>query len=808
MTKKKFGRDAWAQHLEAAAPPAPPSDERPAPVSSGAPKIVLELRGFRFMNKENGFMIAYGRAQGDATGLPIQWKGRFNKDMVTVKGSSLSLADINAVGTVVECEGEWVIDPKFGLQFQFTSAREAMPSTVEALLAYLSSGRIKGIGPATAKSMVDTWGMDTLKVLDERPDELLQISGLTQAKVDAIKNEWSKKRALYQLTSFFGLYGIGEVWVPKIVDALGENGLEARVRDNPYILTTVEGIGFATADKMGLALGVARTSPKRASAMLRHLIDEYTTKQGHTACPVDEWLRLASEQLQQPMSSLQEVAQSLINEGAVALRTLPVNKLGLGDPNNPQYTGGNAPEPVACVSLKREFMNERTIATDLRRLKDSLLPLSDMEVMELNKGLAALSEKLDPSQLEGVVGVLQNGVSVLTGGPGTGKTTTLKSVIGIAEHMGWNVTLAAPTGRAAKRMTEAIGRQAGTLHRTLQYNPKDGFKYNRKNPLVGNLFVVDESSMLDNALAASWLKALPKNARVIFVGDIDQLPSVGAGAFLKDVIDSGVAEVFRLTRVHRQAEGSLIAEAAQKVLAGKVPALDGDPWTDDFAWISPPTGLSSFEINEFIQTSIESLVSGFLNKGVKKDDIQILSPQKDGLVGVQGLNHTLRWTLNEKGAPSSAQDEEEPLAVGDRVLVTKNNYDKDIFNGDMGIVKKLEDDGSIQLQMEDGKMVDLEGAERKTLTLGYAITVHKSQGGERPVIIMTCSPSHTFSMNKNLIYTGITRGRNKVVIVGSPKTLNIALRKQEKMYRITGLKEEIKKAFAHPIPPQGAFKRK
>lgn len=799
MSKQKLGRDSWAQHLEHSQPP-PVVEADPVPLQNEeAPKMVVELRSFKFMNKENGFMIAQGKAHSPPVNLPVQWKGRFNPNAMTVKGSSLSLADINAVGTVVECEGDWVLDPKYGLQFQFSSAREAMPSTIEALRKYFSAGRIKGIGPATGNLIVDKWGMDTLKMLDENPDALKEIPGLTETKVEAIKKEWATKRALYHLTSFFGLYGIGEVWIPKIVEALGEKGLEARVRDNPYLLTTVEGIGFATADKMGLSLGIEANSPKRTNAMLRHVLDEYTNKQGHTACPVDEWLRQAGEQLRQSPQELQAVAQNLINEGLVVLRTLPVNTAILRSPNDAQYSG-NAPEPIACVSLKAAFMNERAIATDLRRIKDSLQPLTDMEVMEMNKHLAGLSGKLDPSQLEGVIGVLKNGVSVLTGGPGTGKTTTLKSVIDIAENMGWKVVLAAPTGRAAKRMAEAIGRPSGTLHRTLQFNPKEGFKFNRQNPLVGQLFVVDESSMLDNALAASWLRALPKNARVIFVGDIDQLPSVGPGAYLKDMMDSGVADVFRLTRVHRQAEGSLIAEAAQKVLAGKMPPLDGDPMVDDFSWVAPPSNLSSAEINEFSLTAIETLVTNFLKKGYKKDDIQILSPQRDGLVGVQGLNYALRWTLNHHGVPTTAQEEDEPFALGDRVLVTKNNYDKDIFNGDMGVIQKLEDDGSLEMLMEDGKVVQLEGVERKSLTLGYAITVHKSQGGERPVIIMTCSPSHTFSMNKNLIYTGITRGRNKVVIVGSPKTLNIALRKQEKMYRITGLKEEIRKALHGPIP--------
>lgn len=803
MTIKKFSKSAMAEHAQSHQP-LPEAASAPS-VPTNTPKVVLELRHFLFLDKVGGFFIAHGVAQEKPL-VPVQWMGRYNPQKVTIKGSALSLADMKSVGTVIECEGDWIMDPKHGLQFQFTSAREAMPSTIEALTKYLSAGRIKGIGPATAKLIVEKWGMGTLDMLDNNPKDLLSIPGLTEKKVEEIEKEWARKRALYHLTSFFGMYGIGEVWIPKIVEAMGVEGLEAKVRSNPYALTNVDGIGFATADKMALALGFSPTSPQRSLAMLCHVIDEYTMKQGHTACPVDEWLRLASEQLRQPPAHLQQFAQTLINEGKVVLRQLVVDAVMLANQNNAQYSG-NAPEPIPCVSLKREFASERSIAVSLRRLKDSLKPLSEMELMEMNKNVAQLSEKLDASQLEAVVGVLRNGVSVLTGGPGTGKTTTLKSVIGIAEQMGWNVVLAAPTGRAAKRMTEAIGRPAGTLHRTLKFNPKEGFVHKQGNPLIGNLFVVDESSMLENNLAASWLKALPKNARVIFVGDTDQLPSVGAGTFLKDLIDSGVAEKFRLTRVHRQAEGSLIADAAQKILNGRMPALDGDPWADDFAWISPPTGLSSAEINEFIQTTIESLVSGLLKKGVPKSDIQLLSPQRDGLTGVNGLNYSLRWILNENGAPKTAEDEEEEFALGDRVLVTKNNYDKDIFNGDMGIIKKTDDDGGLELLMEDGKTVQLEAPDRKMLTLGYAITVHKSQGGERPVIIMTCSPSHTYSMNKNLIYTGITRGRNKVIMVGSPRTLQLALKKQEKMYRITGLQKEIKQAFSY-TPPTPAVGQK
>ena len=796
----RFKRSAWSEPNQQPPEGLSAPEETLAAAAPAASKLTLELKGFRFMSPDTGFMIAYGRPSGDLPEIPPIWRGRLNKDQVTIKGASIGLADMNSVGTVIECGGEWALDPKFGLQYQFTWAREAMPSTIDALRSYLAAGRIKGIGPATAKLIVDKWGMETMKVLSDTPEKLIEIPGITEQKVAQIKAEWAIKSAQYQLTAFFGLYGVGEVWVPKIIEALGPNALEARVRDNPYLLTLVDGIGFATADKMALSMGLPRTSDKRSSAMLVHLLNEYTNKQGHTARLVDDWLRDASIQLSLPAADLQGVAQNLINTGAVVMRTLPVVSSELFE------RGGNGePQALPCVSLKREYMNERGLANDIKRLVSNGKTLTTEQLIVLNKGISDRSDVLDASQIEGVMGVLSNGVSVLTGGPGTGKTTTLKSVIDIAEEMGWSVVLAAPTGRAAKRMEEAIGRPAGTVHRTLKFSPKEGFMHHRKNPLVGQLFVVDEASMLDNALAASWLKALPDNARVIFVGDIDQLPSVGAGNFLKDIMASSAAQVFRLTRVHRQAEGSLIAEAAQRVLSGRLPSMDGDPWTDDFAWMAPPTGLSSFEINEFIQTALSSLVDGYLRRGFKKEDIQVLTPQRDGLVGVTGLNDSLRWQLNELGQPTVPPEDDEPFSLGDRLLVTKNNYDKDVFNGDMGVVQKLGGDGSIELLMEDGKTVTLERSERKSLTLGYAITVHKSQGGERPVILMACSPSHSFSMNKNLIYTGITRGRKHVVVVGSPQTMHSALKKQERMYRLTGLVSEIHQQLPPPKPTTNSF---
>lgn len=796
-----FNRNAMLeQHQKSQGPSSALAGEGTTSVKSDTDNLLLELRSFRFLNQETGFFVAQGKTTAVPKDIPALWRGRFNPAQVTIKGSALSLASHDAIGSTIECHGEWVLDPKFGLQFQFEWAREAMPSTVEALERYLSLGRIKQIGPSTAKLMVEKWGMDTLEILSTSPEKLLSIPGITEKKLKEIKKSWDSKKDNYQLTSFFGLHGVGEIWIDRIIEKLGDQSLEARIRNNPYLLTEVDGIGFATADKMAMSLGFSPRSVLRVEAMLTHLLKEYTERQGHTARPIDDWLREAADILQIPQKELQPTAQELVNRKSVVVRNLPYDGGFGGDPKSMPM--------VPCVSLRREFNAERSIASDFSRLLSSTRDMTSTEETIVYQRLGEKSKTLDPSQLEGALGVLSSPFSILTGGPGTGKTTTLKSVIDIAEEMGWNVVLAAPTGRAAKRMEEAIGRKSATIHRCLAYDPKSsGFKHNRTNPLVGDIFVIDEASMIDNSIGASFLSAIPSGARVLFVGDIDQLPSVGAGNFLRDLIASGKCPVHRLNRVHRQAEGSLIAEAASRIISGRMPDLQGDELRDDFAWISPPTGLTNSEINEFIFENIKSTVARLLSEGVAREDIQVISPQRDGIVGVQGLNDGLRWLLNENGKPSDEEESSKNIVLGDRLLVTRNNYEKEIFNGDMGTAMDLDNEtGALKLRMEDGRIVNLERSDHKYLTLGYAITVHKSQGGERPVVIMPCSPSHGFSMNKNLIYTGITRGKNKVLVVGSPKTLHNALRKEEKTYRLTGLVDEIDKYVSKGVAPSSGSK--
>lgn len=785
--------------------------------SETAIKFRGEITSVRFTNPDNGFMIASVKALKAEIpeDLPASWRTRWNPNQIAIKGTAPSLADASSVGAIVECGGEWAMDPKFGLQYNFTWARELMPTSLEALRAYLAAGRLKGVGPSIGKMIVDKWGEQTLDILDNDPMQLTAIKNISEDKARAIGEAWKNKRDLYELTAFFGLYGIGEVWVPKIVEAFKPltqtpNQIEAMVRKNPFLLTRVDGIGFATADKMAMAMGVHPTAPERVEALLLHLLSEFSSGQGHTACPIDEWFRMARDQLRLDNNSISPIAQTLINRREVIMRKLPVSMpdlLGKAREDDDIVPPEHRPL-VDCVSLKKDAACEHFIASDIVRINESAMPLQELHIMARNRVINERANVLDASQIEAANGVLDNPISVLTGGPGTGKTTTLKTILDIAQEAGMLCQLVAPTGRAAKRMKEATGREASTVHRLLEFNPKEGFKRNRNNPLVGNLFVCDESSMLDNATAASFLRAIPDGARVLFVGDIDQLPSVGAGAFLKDIIDCGKAPTFRLTRVHRQVAGSKIAEAAQAVLAGRLPDLNGDPYQDDFSWISVPTGMTPEQSNSFIAEKILEITKGFVERGVPRGDIQILSPQKEGLVGVNGLNQLLRPILNEEGRMPTL-DDKEIYGLGDRLLVTKNNYEKMIFNGDMGTVKEVKNGGVILIpEGTENNTVELNISESKQLQLGYAITVHKSQGGEKPVIIMTCSPSHGFSMNKNLFYTALTRAKSHAVVVGSPKTLAQVLRRREKTYRLTGLIQEIhKQSLAKQQKPTGKTAR-
>lgn len=756
----------------------------PSPTPQSVFRVTVSR--LRSHNPDTGFFIAEVRPADQAPELPADLveMGMRVPSVVSIKGVSQAFQGTDQVGSTLECVGEWFVDPRYGLQFMVSFVQDAIPTTVDALEKYLGSGQLKGIGPASARAMVDKWGLDTIRVLDNTPERLSEIPRLTPAKVAAITEAWKAKREMYGVVSFLGLHGIGEGLAMRVRDAMGVENLEQKVRKNPYMLTEVEGIGFKKADAVALSIGFPENSPQRTGAALVHILREAVDKNGHTAVPVSRWIDAAVAQLNRPREEIRGICQALVNIKRVVLRDLE--------------TMGPHGQMVkeTCVSPMREARAERHVAVNLKRLIEGHAPLDLEQRNSLIKVVSDPVRRLDPSQKEAGWAVFQAPVSVLTGGPGTGKTTTLRSVVDAATDMGWKVVLSAPTGRAAKRMEEAIGMEAMTMHRRLGFKPGEGFAKNEASPMIGDFFVIDEASMVDTAMMSAWLRAIPTGATVLFVGDADQLPSVGAGDVLRDLIDSQSVPVSRLTHVHRQAEGSGIGWNAAQVREGRPLSTGGDPWRDDFAFLKAAD-------DHAIRTQLVEVIEGLMRQGVAPQDIQVLCPQRPHDCGTIALNELLRGLLNPNRPDSERLSE--GVCVGERLMQIKNNYELEVFNGDMGTVTKIKDDGGLEMVMEDGRQVSFPKTALRDLEYGYAITVHKSQGGERPVILMPISRAHSFSLNRSLMYTGITRGKSRVMLIGDGRTAAMAVRKKSDLVRTTGLIREMR-AVGVPVltPPRSS----
>ncbi len=750
----------------------------------GNTPLLIEVRRLRFFNNENGFFVMDGAPAGSIPPLPdelSEYRAQVSRGL-TVKGESMLFTQ-DQVGNTLSCFGRWTVDPTHGLQFETTYILEVIPSNPEGLLKYLSSGKIRGIGPSTARVMVGKWGMDLLRIMAEEPLLLIEVPGITESKAKGIGEEWKERCATFEIVAFFGQYGIGENLTIRIADAMGRDGLIARVRNNPYAMTEVDGVGFKTADQMALSLGFALDSKVRIEAALDHVLRERIQQGGNTAIPFNEWRKLSSQYLNYPEDEIEKYCENLIKSGRVISRVLDA-----------PLAPGEHPVPVDCVSPAQTALTEKAIAEQLRRLQETVKPRTPAQIARLLQGLADPVSRMDTSQKAAAWTLLSSPVSIMTGGPGTGKTTTLKTVVRQLEEIGAGVVLSAPTGRASKRMEEAIGAESMTMHRRLGFLPGAGFRKNEHDPMSGDVFVLDEASMVDSSMCCAWLKAIPPGARVIFVGDADQLPSVGPGDVLRNFIESEKVPVARLVKVHRTAENSEIGIAAQMIREGRAPV--GNDFTgNDFGFVKVSD-------NRAIIEEIERQVRLSIADGFKHQDIQILCPQKPGEVGADAFNASLRWLLNPNNPNPQDPDlvvSKKGWCIGERLMQTKNNYDLGVFNGDMGTVTDILEDGGVAMEMEDGTPVVFKAPAAKDLVLGYAITVHKSQGGERPVILMPVSPSHTYTLNRNLLYTGVTRGKQYVRLVGSARTAIVAAEKKDQTRRLTGLCHEIEKAYSQPV---------
>jgi exodeoxyribonuclease V alpha subunit len=690
-------------------------------------------------------------------------------DLVTVVGTMPELQP----GESVRLQGEWTNHPRHGRQFRAEIVTQVRPATVEAIKRYLGSGLIKGVGPVTAKRIVDFFDKDTLDVLDRTPQRVLEVPGVGKHRSKLIGEAWKTQQHIKEVMLFLQGHGISAGLAVKIYKQYGDQAIPIVSRDPYRLATDIFGIGFRTADKIAQDLGLPPDAPGRIAAGIIFALNE-ATDNGHVFLPRDALVESAANLLQVEPDIVEESAKRLAGRGDVMIETIPI-------PDGLQQVEG--------VYLPPLYYSEKGAAARLKLMvgtRDSRL--ADLLRTDWNRLLNDLSGgspvTLSAQQQDAVRSALTHKVSILTGGPGTGKTTTLRTVITALERTRHRFMLASPTGRAAKRLSEATGHPARTIHRMLGYSPSEhGFAHNDENPLDTDMIVVDEASMIDLVLFYSLLKAIRPDTHLLLVGDVDQLPSVGAGNVLNDVIRSGVGPVTRLDVIFRQAETSQIIRNAHRINHGESP--DTSNQSDDFFVF----------VEEDPEKAADLLIDVVENRIPRRfgfdpvEDIQVLAPMYRGPVGVTALNQTLQERLNDNKAGRKA---ERRLAgrffrVGDKVIQTRNNYEKDVFNGDIGRVYSFDMTNQIMVVRMDERYIKYDWSEADELTHAYCISVHRAQGSEYPCVVLPVVTQHYMMLQRNLLYTAVTRAKKLVVLVGTRKAIAIAVRNDDVMRRWSAL---------------------
>ncbi len=712
-------------------------------ISIGMEQICGTIERVLFTNAENGFTVA-------------KIKMRQEKDLLSIVGT---LPGVQPGETII-CEGTWKHHPQHGRQFEVHTFSLDTPTDVGGIEKYLSSGLIKGVGPSFAKKIVGYFGNRTFEILDSDPDRLLEIPGIGEKKIQSIAECWHAQKSIRTLMLFLQSKQIRCSYAQKIYKVYGDESI-SKIQENPYELArSIFGIGFKTADELANHLGIAHDAPQRVEAGVQHLLWELS-QEGHTCFPerdliehVCGFLEVAAELIEQAIHLLDERGEIVRN---------PIDE-------------------IPFVWVKPLYLSEVGIAREFARLQEtpSLLRSIDHE-----KALPWVAEmmRIQPAkeQVSAIIACTSEKVHIITGGPGTGKSTITKAILRITEKLTEKILLAAPTGRAAKRMQEICRKKASTIHSLLEFDFKNGgFKRNKKHPLDCDLILIDEASMIDTQLMYNLLKAIPDHARVVFIGDIDQLPSVGAGSVLKDVIASERVSVTQLEQIFRQARGSKIVTNAHRINKGIFPDLDDV--SGDFLFYEGKTPETILErVIPLIKSELPSKYS--FNP---IDDIQVLTPMKRGIVGTENLNLALQEALNPK--PSSLERMGRRFRIGDKVMQIKNNYDKGIYNGDVGRIEYIDFEEQEVAVLFDGNEVIYDFVELDELMLAYAVSVHKYQGSECPCIVIPIHTSHFKLLFRNLLYTGITRGRKLVVLVGTKQAIAIATKNDNVQNRFTGLK--------------------
>lgn len=701
------------------------------------------IESITYTNEENGYTIARVRVDG-------------HDELITIVGTLVSPLP----GEMIFMKGEWNRHPKYGRQFKISSYKTSVPAATVGIEKYLASGLIRGIGAEMARRIVSKFGEKTLSVIDNKIEKLTQVEGIGRKRLKMISEAWDEQKEIREVMIFLQSYGVSPGYAAKIFKRYGNHTVKV-VKENPYRLATdIFGIGFITADRIAENMGFARDSEERAEAGLLHVLNQ-CTDEGHVYYPSDMLIQRSQKILQ--------IDREII---AGALDELSRNEKLVLDKGS--------------VYLPPFYVSETGIAANLIELQNFS---RSMREVDSERALQWVQQRFDitlaAKQVEAVRCALKDKLLVITGGPGTGKTTIIKTILAIVSRIGTRIMLAAPTGRAAKRMSEATGYQAKTIHRLLKYNMRaGGFQKNQSDPLQCDLIILDEASMIDTILMHHLLKAIPANASLILIGDVNQLPSVGAGNILKDIIASGRLTVVELNEIFRQARESRIIVNAHRINVGLTPEYSASE--SDFYFIEQEEPEKVVGI--IIELVRERIPRRFNLDSV--DDIQVLSPMHRGLIGVGNLNQELQNALNPggKGTVRGAKI----LKVHDKVMQIRNNYNKDVFNGDMGRITRIEEEGRRVGVLFDGRRVDYKGAELDEITLAYAVSVHKAQGSEYPAVVIPIMTQHYLLLQRNLLYTAVTRGEKLVVLVGSKKAMNIAVKNDKTQKRYTLLEQRLK----------------
>ncbi len=708
-------------------------------------KIEITIERIVYYNRKNDYLVARFSSP--------QYPGR----LLTLVGNIAQASP----GQALQIEGWWVGHPKYGRQFKIKTFKKLIPITIEGIKKYLGSGITKGVGPVTADRIVEHFGKDSLEIIEKNPQKLEEVPGIGPKRKERITSSFREQKKIKEIMVFLLSYGVSSLFATKIYKAYGDETIE-KIRENPYrLVEDIFGIGFRTADSIAANLGIKEDSLLRIKAGIRYVLAE-GAGEGHTFLPRHVLEEKATKVLNADTEAIKMALQSLDNENKVVIQNSAVYFPPF------YYAEKGAARKIAdLLKTKGKTFNLSwgKLSSWLKKKQGIILAVEQMEAVK-----TALTEKM----------------MILTGGPGTGKTTTLRSIVLILQELKVRVFLAAPTGRAAKRLSEATGRKASTLHRLLEFAPEKGFGRNENRKLNAEFLIVDETSMMDLPLMYAFLRALQPSCRLILVGDSDQLPAVGVGNVLKDIIHSNRIKTVKLTHIFRQASKSLVVVNAHRVNRGEFPYLKGSPESDFYF-------LAKQEPEEVRETILNLCKKEIPQQFVGLnpiEDIQVISPLYRGAAGVDRLNRDLQNVLNPNSLFLSWGGTK--FGVGDKVMQLRNNYQKEVFNGDIGRVSNIDPEEEKVWVCFPEKEVLYQGADIAEICLAYAISVHKSQGSEYPAIVMPVLTSHYIMLQRNLLYTALTRARKLAILVGQTKALAIAVKNNKVARRYTKLAERLK----------------